>query len=164
MDTEEERSIVGVEIERKFLVRGEGWRDEVEASIPMDQGYLSTTPEHTIRVRQQGEEAVLTIKGPARGLVRPEFEVGLEQEMARDLLAQFCQGRRLKKVRHLIRRGSDLWEVDVFEGENQGLVVAEIELRRPDQEVELPEWVGEEVTGDPRYYNARLVEVPFTQW
>jgi adenylate cyclase len=155
---------VGVEIERKFLVVDDTWRGAVVDELVMEQGYLSTAPEQTIRVRRVGEQGTLTIKGRATGIVRPEFEVEIPALMARELLAQFCADKTLTKIRYLVDAEGHRWEVDVFDGENRGLVVAEVELQHPDEEVVLPDFVGREVTGRPEYYNARLVERPFQTW
>lgn len=155
---------MGVEIERKFLVCGEGWRHNVGRSRAIEQGYLSVNPDRTIRVRIADGQAWLTIKGRAKGLVRAEFEYEIPADDAEAILAQFCAGHSLEKRRYEVREGDDLWEVDEFFGANRGLVVAEIELERSDQEFSRPSWLGQEVTGQARYYNARLVEVPYAQW
>ncbi len=154
-----------VEIERKFLVEAEGWRDGVRVSRRLVQGYLSVRPEATVRVRIRGEqEAVLTIKGEPEELVRPEFEYSVPVSDARQMLDGMCVGEPVQKVRHEVMVGDHLWVVDEFEGANEGLVVAEVELQRADETFEMPQWAGEEVTGCVRYYNARLAETPYRQW
>ena len=155
---------MGVEIERKFLVVSDDWRDGVRSEITMAQGYLSTTAEHTVRIRLRDDRALLTIKGRPKGLVRREFEYEIPRDDARIMLDELCVGAAIEKTRFEVPYGDHLWEVDVFDGRNKGLVVAEVELRRPDEEVDLPPWIGDEVTGQPRYYNARLVERPFDGW
>ena len=151
------------EIERKFLVIGNGWRDATEER-DVCQGYLSLDKDRTVRVRLASGKGTITIKGPSRGITRPEFEYPIPSEDARLLLHEFCLQPVIEKTRYLVPQGDHLWEVDVFRGANEGLVVAEVELSSEDEEVEPPAWIGEEVTGDPRYLNARLVERPFTTW
>ena len=155
---------MGVEIERKFLVVDDRWRQAVSDQTAMAQGYLSTTADHTVRVRIRDDRAMLTVKGRPKGLVRREFEYEIPRSDAQIMLDEMCAGEAVEKTRFYIPHGDKTWEVDVFKGRNQGLVVAEIELRRPDEEVELPDWIGDEVTGQTRYYNARLVERPFDTW
>ncbi|MFU8806569.1 MAG: CYTH domain-containing protein [Bradymonadaceae bacterium] len=155
---------MGVEIERKFLVADESWREAVIEAGPMRQGYVSAGRESTVRVRIAGARAWLTIKGQARGLVRPEFEYDIPVEDAEQIFELLCEGRRLEKVRHLVNYKGHVWEIDVFEGENEGLTVAEIELDAAHESFERPPWLGREVTGDVRYYNARLVQHPFRAW
>lgn len=152
-----------IEIERKFLVTGDGWRDEVVDQIPMRQGYFETAPEATVRVRIEAERAVLTIKGPTVGVSRAEYEYDIPPEEAREMLDIFCEGRQVEKVRYIVQHAGDTWEVDVFSGDNEGLVTAEIELDRPDQSFDLPDWVGEEVSHDPRYRNAVLARSPWEE-
>ncbi len=155
---------MGTEIERKFLVRSPAWRGKSRREIEIVQGYLSTDADRTIRVRICDDRAVLTIKGRPQGLVRREFEYEIPVEDARQLLADFCEGQLIEKRRYEVPVDTHLWEVDVFSGANQGLVVAEVELSRPDEKVKYPSWIGDEVTGEVRYYNARLVEEPYRDW
>lgn len=152
--------LVPVEIERKFLVIG-GY----PKTGPMEtvQAYLCIDPERTVRIRIEPERAVLAIKGAAVGLARPEFEYVIPVEEARELM-QLCVGSVVEKTRYHHRTGPHVWEIDVFHGENEGLVVAEIELADEDEDFERPSWVGEEVSGDPRYYNAQLSRKPYTSW
>lgn len=150
------------EIERKYLVQGDGWRESVTSQTPMRQGYFETGPASTVRVRIEGERAVLTIKGPTVGISRAEYEYEIPLDDARQMLDIFCEGRQVEKVRYYVRHAQKTWEVDVFEGANQGLVVAEVELERADEEVDIPEWVGEEVSHDSRYRNAYLARNPWT--
>ncbi|RAL24875.1 hypothetical protein DL240_01310 [Lujinxingia litoralis] len=155
---------MGVEIERKFLVQNNAWRPQTTHSQPMAQGYVSSSPQHTVRVRVAGEQAYLTLKGPVYGVSRAEFEYEVPVAEARQMLGLFCQGRRLEKVRHRVVVGRHTWEIDEFSGENQGLIVAEIELSAPDEDFERPEWLGEEVSGQARYYNSQLVAHPYSGW
>lgn len=154
---------MGIEIERKFLVRGEAWCP-VAAGLLYRQGYLSTDPGRTVRVRLAGEAAWLTIKGPPEGLLRPEFEYPIPVADANEMLDRLCRRPLIEKIRHRVSHGGRTWEVDEFLGDNAGLLLAEVELDRPDEEVELPPWAGEEVTEDPRYANAALVDRPFSRW
>ncbi|MBA2661280.1 MAG: CYTH domain-containing protein [Bradymonadaceae bacterium] len=152
------------EIERKFLVKDTSWQSEVVKRTAMRQGYIDTVGLTTVRVRLQDDQAYLTIKGATRGISRSEFEYAIPCEDAVAMLDELCEGRRLEKVRHLVAHGAHCWEIDVFEQDNAGLVVAEIELARPDEHFERPEWLGEEVSDDPRYYNANLVSHPYARW
>lgn len=144
---------MAVEIERKFLVTGDGWRHGPGRRLV--QGYLSDAGSATVRVRIDGERAFLTIKGPDAGPARLEFEYAVTLADAEAMLA-LCRRPLVEKRRHEVAHAGHLWEVDVFEGENAGLVLAEVELSAEDQPVELPSWVGREVTDDLRYRNANL--------
>jgi CYTH domain-containing protein len=154
---------MGSEIERKFLVRSEDWKPGA-VGVPYRQGYLCRQAARTVRVRVAGGQAYLTIKGQAQGITRLEYEYPIPLADAQDLLEQLCLKPLIEKTRYRLEFGWRVWEVDEFAGENQGLVVAEVELEWPDQPLELPDWVGEEVTHDPRYLNANLVEQPFSRW
>jgi adenylate cyclase len=157
---------MALEIERKFLVTGKGWRGSWPMT-PIRQGYLSIDPERAVRVRVAGDRAFLTVKGrPAggAGLQRPEFEYEIPPADAESLLAELCLRPLIVKSRHHVTFQGAQWEVDEFAGENAGLVLAEIELARVDQPIELPDWAGAEVTTDPRYTNASLVRHPYRTW
>ena len=153
---------MGIEIERKFLVKDDSWKADADHGRICRQGYLLSDGGLTVRVRVIGAKAFLTIKGPSNGISREEFEYEIPTADAEALLAQ-C-GKRVEKVRYLISHAGMVWELDVFAGANEGLVMAEIELESEGWEFGLPEWAGEEVSGDPRYYNAYLAEHPFTGW
>lgn len=153
-----------IEIERKFLVRDESWRAMVESSSRILQGYLSLDRHLTVRVRLRGDAAFLTLKGGTRGIRRSEFEYPIPQADAQAMLDTLAVAPPVDKVRHLIRVGGHLWELDVFAGENAGLVMAEIELGSEDEAFERPDWLGDEVSEDPRYYNANLARFPFRSW
>lgn len=155
---------MGTEIERKFLVSDASWRAHIRRSQPMAQGYLAASPGTTVRVRVAGDAAFLTLKGPVRDLARAEFEYAIPVDEAHEMLALFCQGHRLEKVRHEVEVGDHLWEIDEFSGENRGLIVAEVELASADERFERPSWLGAEVSGMPRYYNSQLVVRPFARW
>ena len=152
---------MALEIERKFLVTGDEWRNA--EGVVMRQGYLSTHPERTVRVRVEGDRATLAVKGITRGATRSEYEYDIPPEEADELL-RLCEPPLIEKVRRTLEHDGLLWDVDEFFGENQGLVVAEVELDREDRPFTKPPWVGEEVTHDPRFYNANLVANPFTKW
>ncbi len=147
------------EIERKFLVCDDTWRG-VGRSRRMVQGYLSRDPERSVRVRIAGTQAWVTIKGATSGCTRVEHEFEVPVEAAEGMLA-LCLPEVIDKTRHEVRVGGHLWEVDEFHGANAGLVVAEIELGEEDEEFEKPQWLGDEVTEDARYYNASLTERPY---
>ena len=153
---------MNLEIERKFLVEGDAWRRHSEG-VPFRQGYLNTHPERVVRVRTMGERAVLTVKGAAQGAARPEFEYEIPLADAKELL-RLCEKPLIEKTRYRVESGGLVWEVDEFHGVNEGLVVAECELEAEDQAIARPDWVGEEVTDDPRYYNANLVARPYRDW
>jgi len=147
---------MGREIERKFLVVGEGWRESVVATKRLRQAYIARTDRLSARVRVvDGQAAFLTIKSAEPGLVRAEYEYALPVEDALELV-ELRQGQMIEKTRHIVEIADARWEVDVFSGTHQGLVIAEIELADADAVFEQPEWLGREVTADPSYYNANL--------
>lgn len=150
------------EIERKFLVQGDEWR-ELAKGAHYKQGYLSTKKECAVRVRSNGIKGFLTIKGINVGATRQEFEYEIPLVEAVEIL-QLCEKPIIEKKRYKIDFAGFTWEVDEFFGENNGLLLAEIELDSEDQTFEKPAWIGKEVTNDPRYYNANLVKNPFTAW
>jgi len=154
---------MGIEIERKFLVRKDLWVPP-DDGIQVRQGFLSLDPERTVRVRLAGNEGYLTIKGASTGAARAEYEYPLPAGDANEMLGRLCHKPLIEKTRYRVQAGRHLWEVDEFFGDNLGLLVAEVELADPDEEVELPAWVGKEVTEDPRYYNAALIRHPFRAW
>lgn len=155
---------MAVEIERKFLLNREKW-EEVEKPLGefYRQGYLLTDPTKTIRVRQTSDKGFLTIKGISVGASRAEYEYEIPLQEAKELLDQFAVAE-LSKIRYKISIGNHLWEIDVFLGDNKGLIVAEIELQNEDETFNIPEWIGEEVTGEEKYYNSNLVLKPYQNW
>lgn len=155
---------MATEIERKFLVTEADWRHGARRSYRIEQAYLHTDPDRTVRVRCVEDRGVLTIKGRAQNLVRDEFEYDIPPADARAMVEDFRRGHVVEKTRWEVISGAHLWEVDEFHGANRGLVVAEIELETPDEAFDLPEWIGREVTGEVRYYNARLAEHPYREW
>jgi len=155
---------MATEIERKFLVRDAGWREHARGSTRYLQGYLSSAETCSIRVRVSDERAWLNIKGATLDVTRQEFDYPIPLEDAREILAHLCDGAPIEKRRWWVPWGAHTWEIDVFEGENAGLVVAELELGRADEAFEPPPWIGEEVSDDPRYYNVCLARHPYREW
>ncbi|MGV7210017.1 CYTH domain-containing protein [Oxalobacteraceae bacterium A2-2] len=154
---------MGVEIERKFLLRGEAWRTLGEPVL-LRQGYLSSQRERVVRVRIEGGRGVLTIKGANQGASRGEWEYEIPVAEAAELLDRLCERPLIEKYRRRIAHGGHVWEVDEFLGENAGLAVAEIELSAEDEAFDKPDWAGEEVTADVRYLNSNLIKHPYTAW
>ncbi len=154
---------MGTEIERKFLVTGDSWRGEGRSTV-IRQGYLSTVKERTVRVRAVDDEGTLTVKGLTVGATRTEFEYLIPVDDAHTMLDELCETPIIEKTRHVVEVNGLEWEIDEFAGVNDGLVVAEVELDSEDQEFKRPDWAGEEVTDDPRYFNANLITHPYTEW
>lgn len=152
------------EIERKFLVINDSWRSQAAAKL-YRQGYIATAQAgKSVRVRTVGETGYLTIKGPARGLARAEFEYAIPVNDAKEMLETLCLSPLIEKNRYRLPIGNIVWEIDEFMGENAGLIVAEVELASENQPFEKPDWLGKEVSGEARYYNASLVKHPYSQW
>jgi adenylate cyclase len=154
---------MGQEIERKFLVKDDSWRAAAESSAVLRQGYLAVDHGTNVRVRTDGAAVWLTIKGPAEGLTRAEFEYRVPVTEAEALIG-LCRGRVVEKTRHKVRSGGHVWEIDEFTGANAGLVVAEVELRHADESIAKPAWLGREVSGDRRFDNASLSVQPYAHW
>lgn len=154
---------MGTEIEKKFLLVNDDWR-KFGVGVPYCQGYLSSGKGRTVRIRIINDRGILTIKGPSDGAARLEFEYEIPVAEAREMLEKLCEGPLIEKDRFTIDYAGFTWEVDEFKGENAGLLFAEIELKEEDQEFEKPPWIGSEVTGDIRYYNANLVKNPYSRW
>lgn len=153
---------MGTEIERKFLVTSDVWRAGAEG-VPIRQGYLCADAGRVVRVRRKGDDAYLTIKGATEGITRAEFEYPIPVDDAEALLP-LCPQEPISKHRYRVPAGDLVWEVDEFEGRNAGLVIAEVELPSADTDVPMPDWVGDEVSDDERYYNAYLASHPFDTW
>ena len=153
------------EIERKFLVQSADYKKAAFSKTAMKQGYLSSVPERTVRIRIQGDKGFITIKGigDSAGITRYEWEKEISIGDAEELL-HLCEPGVIEKNRFNVRVGDHVFEVDEFDGENKGLVIAEIELDREDEAFEKPNWLGREITGDNRYYNAMLAKKPFRTW
>jgi adenylate cyclase len=154
---------MGLEIERKFLIKDSSWKEEAQEGISISQGYLNSTAERTVRVRIHGDLGVLTIKGKNQNLTRKEFEYEIPLEEALELL-NLCEKPLIEKTRHLLSVNHKTWEIDVFKGENLGLIVAEIELESEEESFDIPSWLGEDVSSESRYYNASLIKNPYVNW
>jgi adenylate cyclase len=154
---------MGKEIERKYVVNTAAWKP-AGAGIHFKQGYLNSQKERVVRVRIEGDRAKLTIKGPSVGVTRSEFEYSIPVEDATPLLDNLCEQPLIDKHRHKEVHGGKTWEIDVFHGENEGLVVAEIELGSEDEKFEVPVWAVREVSSDPRYFNSNLLKNPYKNW
>jgi adenylate cyclase len=154
---------MGTEIERKFLVSGDAWRTAVAERVSLHQGYLAVDNGNTVRIRLADHRAWLTVKGPAAGARRTEFEYAVPPDDALTLLA-LCGNRVVDKTRSRVPNAGHIWEVDEYEGPNAGLITAEVEMATESEEVQLPSWLGAEVTGDRRFDNASLSTRPFGNW
>lgn len=152
------------EIERKFLVDAGLWRPAPAGGVRYRQGYLSLDPARIVRVRRAGDAGALTVKGITEGIERLEFEYAIPGADADAMLDRLCHRPLIEKVRYRERWADRVWEVDVFEGDNAGLIVAEVELSRPDEPVVPPPWVTRDVSADARYFNASLIRHPFSRW
>ena len=154
---------MAIEIERKFLVKNIP-RHEILYSYQIRQGYIAKNKDRVIRIRQKENDYFITIKGNKIGISRFEFEYPIPRDDGEILLENFCKDKVIEKTRHYINHESNVWEIDEFHGDNQGLIVAEIELRSEDQNFKIPRWVGKEVTNDLRYYNMNLISFPYNKW
>ena len=154
---------MAIEIERKFLLGSDGWRTD-DPGTRFRQGYLSIDPERTVRVRLEGDQGKLTIKGKSVGISRVEFEYALPADQAQQMLDDLCLRPLIEKTRYRVEYAGHIWEIDEFYGENKGLLLAEVELAAVDSVVTLPDWIGAEVSDDPRYFNSSLVRQPFSDW
>ncbi|WP_298401127.1 CYTH domain-containing protein [Sphingobium sp.] len=153
-----------IEIERKFLVVGDGWRQGADAGRALRQGYVVREGKASVRIRLAGNRGWITLKSARAGMVRDEFEYEIAAGEAADMLDRLCSGPLIEKTRYKVPHGGRIWEVDVFAGTAAGLVLAEVELDAADAQVDLPAWVGREVTDDPRYRNAAIgLAVPTDQ-
>lgn len=155
---------MGTEIERKFLLCSDAWRELASRATRYRQGYLSGAKSVSVRVRIAGDQGFLNIKSVTLDVSRAEYDYPIPLEDAAELLERFCARPLIEKTRYLVPYRGHVWEVDVFEGENAGLVVAEVELSRTDEPFQKPHWIGEEVSADPRYYNVSLVTHPYKDW
>ena len=154
---------MGIEIERKFLLKNMNWRKLSNEGITIKQGYLNTNHERTCRVRIKGTKGFLTIKGKSINAKRLEFEYEIPKEDAMQLI-KLCEEPIIQKIRYELNQNGNTWEIDVFEGENEGLILAEIELNCENETITIPDWIGKEVTNDKKYFNSSLVKIPFSRW
>ena len=154
---------MGVEIERKFLLLDDSWK-ALGQGVLLRQGYLSSHPDRVVRVRIEGDAAVMTVKGRTQGTTRSEWEYPLPMADAKSFLDDLCEKPIIEKVRYRVTHDGMVWEIDEFLGENTGLVVAEIELEYEEQTFSRPQWLGAEVSSDPRYFNTNLLRHPYMKW
>ena len=154
---------MGLEIERKFLLKNNSWKKEIKETIFIRQGYLNSKVERTVRIRIQGEQGVLTIKGKNQNVTRKEFEYQIPLDDALHLISM-CEKPIIEKTRFLISSNRCTWEIDVFNGENKGLVIAEIELSSEKESFDIPNWLGKEVSSESKYYNSSLITNPYSKW
>lgn len=155
---------MGIEIEKKFLLANDSWRSQVSKSTHYKQGYLTGSELSSVRVRIEGDKANINIKGARLGVRRLEFEYPIPLEDADELLNTLCAKPLVEKMRHLVQVGDHEWEIDEFMGDNEGLIVAEVELQDENEVFEKRDWVGEDVSHDTRYYNSMLIEHPYKDW
>ncbi len=155
---------MGIEIERKYLVTNDNWQQNADAGIYMIQGYMSSNDKSSVRIRVNDETANLNIKSKTIGAQRSEFDYAIPVAEAMEMLETLCNKPFIEKTRYHVKFQAHTWEIDVFAGENQGLIVAELELNSIDESFALPDWLGKEVTDDPRYYNICLVSHPYKDW
>jgi adenylate cyclase len=155
---------MALEIERKYLVVNDKWREAIVSESTMKQGYLANVPNASVRVRVSGKEARLTIKGRNKGISRDEYEYSIPLRDAEEILKHHIAGAVIEKVRYRVKCGDHIWDLDLFTGANQGLMMAEVELSSEEEEFQMPEWAGEEVSSDSRYYNASLSSHPYCGW
>ena len=153
-----------IEIERKFLLKNSSWKAQADEGTKYSQGYLVGSKHASVRVRIQGDKAFLNIKSATIDITRQEFEYEIPLNDASEMLETLCEKPLISKTRYHLKSGKHLWEIDVFEGDNQGLVVAEIELNDKNESFVKPRWLGEEVSDDERYYNVCLVKHPYKDW
>jgi adenylate cyclase len=153
-----------LEIERKFLVRNDDWRRDADAGSQFRQGYLIGAKQASVRVRIEGDKAFLNIKSMTLGITRQEYQYSIPLAEAEEMLATLCEQPLVEKTRYCVRHAGHVWEIDIFTGANAGLVVAEVELNSEQEHIDLPSWVGVEVSDDPRYYNVNLVKHPYKTW
>lgn len=147
-----------MEIERKFLLKNDNWKKSVSHSIHIKQGYISTNPLSVVRIRITDSKAFLTLKGKGSGISRPEYEYEIPTQDAEEMYNLFCSDSGLVKIRHIVEYKSHKFEIDEFEGRHKGLIFAEVELNSENEKIDFPDWIGEEVTGNPQYFNSNLVK------
>jgi len=155
---------MATEIERKFLVLNDKWKSGVNTELRIVQGYLATNEYSSTRIRIQDDQANINIKSATLGVSRTEFEYAIPVDDAQLMIDDLCIKPVIEKTRYIVKHMQHTWEIDVFSGDNEGLIVAEIELLSPDEAFEKPSWLGEEVSHDKRYYNVCLIENPYKTW
>ena len=155
---------MATEIERKFLILNQDWQEHVGAEVHIAQGYLASNEFSSTRIRIQDDKANINIKSATLGISRTEFEYVIPVDDAQQMINDLCVKPVIEKTRYFVRHNKHTWEIDVFSGDNEGLIVAEIELSSTDEAFETPSWIGEEVSNDARYYNVCLVKNPYNTW
>ena len=160
---------MAIEIERKYLLKNNGWRELVTTSTYFKQGYLNATDKNensksSIRIRIEGDKANINIKSMTLSITRQEYEYAIPSEDAQKMLNELCMQPLIEKTRHIVYQDDHKWEIDVFEGYNRGLIVAEIELANESEPFNIPSWIGEEVSEQEKYYNVCLVKNPYSSW
>lgn len=160
---------MGIEIERKFLLKNDDWKALVSSSTYFKQGYLvgaynSSSGKASVRIRIEGDNANINIKSMTLAITRQEYEYSIPLEDAMKMLNELCEKPLIEKVRHVVKHEEYEWEVDVFSGDNEGLIVAEIELQNENEQFSIPDWIGEEVSEQVKYYNVNLIHNPFSSW
>lgn len=155
---------MGIEIERKFLLKDDSWREAADEGCQYKQGYLVGAKQASVRVRIEGDKAMLNIKSATQGIFRQEYEYPIPMSDAEEMLSNLCEKPLIEKTRYHVQHAGHEWEIDVFSGDNSGLVVAEVELESEDSTFEKPAWLGQEVSDDPGYYNVSLVRHPYKDW
>ncbi len=155
---------MATEIEHKFLVRDDRWRGQVERSVWIRQGYLTSNARCSVRVRVADGRGFLNLKSGTLGIQRSEYEYSIPLVEAEEILDTLCEKPLLEKIRHFLRYGEHLWEIDEFADDNAGLIVAEVELDHPDESFARPDWLGEDISHDLRYYNSQLARHPYRLW
>ena len=155
---------MAIEIERKYLLKNNDWQTHVYQKTHYKQAYLANTKQSSVRIRIAGNKANINIKSMTLGIQRLEYEYPMPVQDANELLEQLCQKPVIEKTRHLVKYDYKIWEIDVFEGENKGLIMAEIELNHVAEKFKLPAWIGAEVSQYVRYYNVNLIQYPYQQW
>ena len=153
-----------VEIERKFLLKNDSWRQHIEHSARIRQGYLGAIAKASVRIRVEGDKANINIKSAELTMRRMEYEYSIPLDEANEMLDKLCESPQIDKQRHIVKHGQHVWEIDEFFGDNAGLIVAEVELAAENESFAVPDWAGADVTHDPRYYNVNLVKHPFKNW
>ncbi len=155
---------MAIEIEHKFLIVSDDWREQVIRSVEYRQGYLSNNKSASVRIRTEGDTASISIKGMTIGVQRPEYEYTIPLVDADEMLDQLCIRPMIEKTRHFVEYGGKIWEIDEFSGDNAGLIVAEVELDAVGEAFDIPDWAGDDVSGIERYYNVALVQYPYKKW
>jgi len=154
---------MGKEIERKFLINLSELGN-LEDGIPIKQAYISTTDNTVVRIRLTGNSAFITLKGENRGATRSEYEYAIPADDAKEIISELCSGPLIEKTRYKVFHSGHTWEIDIFHGNNDGLIVAEVELEDENENIEIPNWVTAEVTDDAKYYNLNLLKNPYCKW